>query len=288
MSIVDECMVVNLQIGTWTGTRLDKEISRKLTDEAYAEEDAARVSKRLVSREVLRPIGSAANSARAHFYSMTVPWKDNGDRLLTRTLYTRFMEEHAEKMREFDEAVEHFLNYDYPSAQQQGKFRMGELYMEDDYPQVEKLRDKFYMRIDIDAVTDAQDIRVKLSKHEDKDRLVREAEEAMQRRIGKAMGYVWEELGQTLRHFAERMDGDKTFRDTTLTNLQTLIDTLPGLNVINDPNLDRISKELAQVIGSCSGKQLRKDAKLRESAAIEAQRIITEMEGFMNAFKVAA
>jgi hypothetical protein len=91
MSITKNAMVLNLQIGIWQGHRLDKEASRKVTEEANANADAARVNKHLVPKDALKAITAASTAVRAHFYSKTLPWKDNGDRLLTRLLFCDFI-----------------------------------------------------------------------------------------------------------------------------------------------------------------------------------------------------
>ena len=65
MSIVNDSMIVNLQIGVWMGYRLDKSASQKVTADAGAVQDAARVNKHLIPKEALKPIVSAAGAVRS-------------------------------------------------------------------------------------------------------------------------------------------------------------------------------------------------------------------------------
>jgi hypothetical protein len=106
----------------------------------------------------------------------------------------------------------------------------------------------------------------------------------MKERLGKAMQSVWTRLSDTLGHFAERMASDGIFKETTVKNLEEIVEILPELNVLNDPNLDKIAKEIRAAIVGYDAKDLRKNPEVRSIAASEAKRIMDDMKGFMTAF----
>jgi len=284
MSITKNCMIVNISLGTWSGHRLDKEASREITESKGADADAARVNKHLIPKEMMKRIITASSAIRTHFYAKTLPWKDNGDRLLTRMLYTQFVEEHQRLVREFNGAVDEFLDKTYPIALAQAEFRMGAMFNADDYPPVSVLRHKFYANLDIDAVSEAKDFRVALDK-EEVENIRSDIETALSTRMSRAMEELWQRLATTVRHFASKMADEKAiFRDTTITNLEEMIELLPALNIAGDENLTRIYDELRGNLMGYDPKDLRKDPAIRSEAALEAQRIADEMAGFMKAF----
>lgn len=283
-ALTEKAMVANLSIGRWQGQRLDKDASRKITTQSGADADAARVNKHLVPKESLAPVSTAANTVRDHFYTNTLPWRDNGDRLLSRTLYLDFIQTHEALVREFDEAVEHFINVDYPVAIDKAAFRMGELFKREDYPAAGDLRRRFYIQLDFDALTTSGDFRVAIDQdHADKVRASMEA--AAERRMAAAMGDVWKRLAETIGYFHERMSKpDAVFRDTTVNNIAELIDVIPGLNVLDDPNIEAIRQMVAKSLTGIEAKDIRKDDALRGELADEAGQIMSKMEGFMKAF----
>jgi hypothetical protein len=287
MSIVNDCMIVNLQIGIWSGHRLDKEASRAVTEQNNAAADTARVNKHIVPKDALKDITSTSNAVRAHFYEKTLPWKDNGDRVLTRMMFTTFMQEHAALREAFDAAVAKFVDVTYPTVKEQAEFRMGELFKADDFPPAYDLRRRFYVNLDIDAVTEAKDFRVAMEATQ-LDSIRSGMESALQERMGRAMQDVWARLADTLGHFAKKMGSDEVFRDSTVRNLEDIIDMLPALNLLNDPELERIRLDLKATVSGHDPKVLRGKPVTRSVVAAEAQRIIDDMAGFMNAFKVAA
>jgi hypothetical protein len=276
-------MVCNLQIGIWQGYRLDKEASRKVTSQANADTDAARVNKHLVPKEALKDVVAASSAVRTHFYAKTLPWKDNGDRLLTRILYMDFIQEHGELVHAFDDAVQQFLTTAYPAARDQAEFRMGSLFKPDDYPSASELRRKFYINMDIDAVTEAGDFRVSLDQ-EHATEVRGKMERAMNERIGRAMQDIYVRLSDVVGHFAKTMnEADKVFRDTTVTNITELVDLIPGLNVLDDPQLNQLGAEIKAKLAGVDPKDLRKNPAVRSQAAKDAEAIMAKMSGFMNA-----
>jgi hypothetical protein len=276
-------MIVSLQLGLWTGQRLDKAASAKVTADANAEADAARVNKHIIPKTSLKAIQHAAGQLRLHFYDRTLPWKDNGDRVLTRVMYPTFIEEHGRKKQAFTDAVIEFLRDEYPKEVARAEFRMGDLFKRSDYPSPRSLLERFYVNLEIGPVSEAKDFRVTLDK-DAREQIKSEIEQAQLSRIAEASKHAWDRLATTLGHFAERMSGDGVWKDATVENLAELVDILPGLNITGDPDLNRIADEIKTNILGLTPKQLRKSPEARESVSEEAKRIMEDIGGFMKAF----
>lgn len=287
MSIIKNCMVVNVHFGVWSGQRLDRDESERITLRANAESGAAHAIKHLIPKDVLLPIYGARDAIKAQFYASTLPWKDNGDRLLLRQNYTSFMTKHSELVNKFYEAVDHFLSVSYPSAVQKAEFRMGSLFKVEDYPSAETLRSKYYIQLDIDAVPAQNDFRITVDNEFDQTHALevqQQRQAAMERSISTAMAAVWSKVSTIVEHFADRMSAEDTkFRDTTVTKLEELVAALPNLNLINDPNLERVRADISARLLSYTPKDLRKDRATRTAAAVEAKRIMDQMQGYMQA-----
>ena len=283
MNIAENCMIVNLTISAWSGYKLDRGLTHKVTAEAQADTDAARVNKHLVPKESLKEIVTAMGALRTHFYEKTLPWGDNGDRLLPRLAYQAFIEEHGRLCGDFDSAVDNFLNVKYPAARDRASFRMGEMFKASDYPEPSTLKYKFAVNLDVHGVPTGHDFRVDLAK-EDIDLLRVQIDMKNQDRVTNAIKDVWVRLLDTLGHFAARMDGDAVFRDSTVTNLEELVDAMPALNITNDPELEKVRQDIMDTIIGFKPKDLRKDDVARRMAAKESKRIVDQMQGFMSAF----
>jgi len=266
-------MLINLSMSRWSGTKVDPKASRKLAQDANAQDGSAIVSKRLMPKEAFADITTAWNALRAHRDKHSAPWSDKGPRIMTRNIFDLFMSGYSELERQYNDAVEEFVTVKYPPVRDKAAFRMGDLFDERDYPTPDKLREKFGVNLDIDGITEPNDFRVALPEQE-LAKVRADMEESIQRRLGVAMQDVWLRIVKLLEHYIEKMDDkDAIFRDSTVTNLVELMNILPGLNIVGDPKLRDIRKRIMDTIGSYQPDDLRKGADLRAAAAKEARAI---------------
>lgn len=284
VSLATRLMIVNISIAVWEGRKLDRKVTEQTNrDQGVTDEDALRVNKLLISKEAFKEVQASSSAIRSFVKERTLPWKDNGDRALMRQGYQAFVTDYSKLKDNWEAAVDHFISNLYPSEVAKASFRLVDSYDADDYPHPEELRAKFKLTLDIDAVADADDFRVKL----DEDTVaeiqgnIREATEA---RIHNAMADVWTRVASMVEHFSARTSPDiKRFHDTTVTNLQELVNLMPSLNLIGDPDLRAMTARLKQSLCLYEPKDLRKNEAMRAAAKAEADQIMEDMKGFMQA-----
>ena len=273
MGLSQKCMLVDLHLSRWSGYKTDQKASRQLIHDAGATDGSAIVSKRLVPKEAFAYIVTAHNALRAHMAKHTLPWADNGQRIMTRNIFEMFMSGYGELERQTNAAVKEFIEVRYPRARDQAAFRMGALFVEADYPTVDELRAKFRVDLDIDGITEPEDFRVALPEQE-LTRLKADMEASIARRLGDAMQDVWLRIAALLEHYIEKIgDAEAIFRDSTVNNLVELMNILPGLNITGDSKLKEIRQRIMATIGSYEPDDLRKGKELREMAAKKAREI---------------
>ena len=281
--ISTSCMLVNLRVGMWSGRRLDKAISSEVTTAKHASEDALRVNKLIVPKETIAPVVTAANSLRSNFYTSTLPWADQGARAVTRIGYRPFLERHERLGDEFYRCARHLVNVTYPTARAQAEFRMGDAFVEDDYPEPGELLEKFYVKIETDPIPSGSDFRVDISK-QDAEAIRQQIEERTRSRLNEAAKSIWERLRGVVDHYAKTMaNADLKFKEATVRNLHDLVEAMPALNILEDPALDAFAKEVRQTL-SWTPKEIRDDGATRKAAADEAAAMLAKMDSMMNAF----
>lgn len=280
MSIQSSAMVVNLQISLWYGHKLDRVQSQKLTHEAGAEFDAARVNKHLISKEHLSKIVAASNNLRALFYSHTLPWKDSGDRLLPRKMFQTYMDKHVGLEGQFKNEVSHFIKEVYPIERERAAFRMGRLFNEQDYPAAGELVYRFSVNLDIDAVTIGSDFRVQM----DEDQVAgirKDIEHAVKERTARAVQEGWERLATKLENFQEHLGDKKIMRTANFQALAEIAELLPMLNFLDDPEIDLACQKVCQMLKGVDVGTLRKDSEAKVLMSSQVQEILDGMKGFM-------
>jgi hypothetical protein len=279
--ITHKAMLAAVHISVWTATKHDRKVSREVADQNGARERAGRYNKQLLmGASKLEDLRSLSGQIRQHFYKVTLPWSDEGLRLLP----SHFLFELKAKMREFErdfnDGVESFLTV-YPEYIREARSELGGLFREEDYPSVEKLRDKFSVKLDVLPFPAGEDFRVEMSA-EEQARMAREIDANAKEKLAKGTEELWKRLRQVVGHMVERLnEPESRFHTTLVTNMEELVSVLPALNVNQDPDLDRFASQIRDRLCAHSAKELKKDDQLRRDTASQASEIAAEIDSVL-------
>jgi hypothetical protein len=142
----DKAITVNLSISAWSARKHDKKITAEVEAQHKAK-DAGRYNKALLAKEVLQKIQKADSAARTFHYENTLPWSDNGDRLLPSENFLTYVEEMQRLKNDRERAVNDFLN-DYDAVVEDAKIRLNGMFEQNDYPNKHEVARKFSFNTD--------------------------------------------------------------------------------------------------------------------------------------------
>jgi hypothetical protein len=272
----EKSMVVSLKICKWTATKHDKKITNEVKENHNASDDAGRYNKRLVAKEHLEAIQKLESEARSYHYENTLPWGENGERLLPSENFQDYIAKTSLFKDKFDSAVIAFVA-DYPDIILDAKTRLNGMFKESDYPSVANIKDKFAFKTTFMPVPDA-DFRVSLSEAEIS-RLRSSVSDEITTRITEAVKSTWTRIQEQLSHIKDRLsDPEAKFKNSLFGNLRDLIDLLPRLNVTGDENIERICTEMSGLL--VDPEAVRNDSKLRSEKAQEVTSILNKFDQF--------
>lgn len=280
----EKALLVDLRIGNWSGRIHDADAAQTVS-RAYKNDPAyARVNKSLIAREEIQKIWQFVYEARRYHYSVTLPWGDNGSRLLPATLYLDFIKSISSYRQKFVSRVEKFLSL-YPSLIQEAKKTLGGLFKQDDYPSPASLRGKFSFETHFTPISDADDVRVKLQEA-DVEKLKRQIESRQNELQAEAMRSVWQRLYEVVGHLSEKLSDPKgIIRDSVVEKVHDLVGILPKLNIANDPALTDMANEIRGKLCRHTPEEMRKTDGVRGEAAKEASEILDKMKGYVGGGK---
>ncbi len=277
----NEAMIVRLTISKWTARKFDKAVTATATAQYGADKDSGRFNKVLIAKDAIQEVDRAASAARQYHYENTLPWDDHGGRLLPSKNFADYSQKMRELRQEFDSAANEFLQ-NYNTYREEAKLRLGDMFDPSDYPQSFELSDKFGFESSIEPVPHGQDFRVSLQE-KDKEELSKALEETNSRRTERATRDLFQRLADVTQRFVEKLsDPDAIFRDSLVENAVELVNLLPKLNINNDPELEKIRKEVSKKLAQHEPDNLRKDKTIRAKAAKDAQSILDKMSGFVS------
>lgn len=277
--IARTAMLAGLHISQWSARRYDKQASGELNASKRAQ-DVARVNKLLVNSTAIKPIQQLAGEIRQEFYRRTLPWGDNGDRVLPALAYQEWMDWFGPKRDQWFDAVNHFVETTYKDEVRDAAYRMGDLFDINDYPRPSEVKTKFDMHFSVRPVPTQDDFRVSLT--EDLDSMLREqVRHDIERLTSQTVAHLWSQVGEMLESIRERLsDPDARFRRGLLDNFVELVDDLDKLNVAGDPELDKLRDQAQTTILALRDPDaLRKDKTARRAAADEVGSLVDQFSG---------
>lgn len=275
-ALQERAMLVNLSISAWTASKKDNKVSNAVKANQAASAKSGWFNKRLIDPTHLDPINQIEGRARTMHYKMTLPWGDNGDRMLPSQAYFEYTDQLRALRSEHETAVATFVA-GYPQMVQDARAMLGAMYEPADYPDVGRITERFAMKAVFSPVADADDFRVDIGE-EAVAEIKKSISDAAQARLQGATRDCWLRLEEVVKNMAERLEDPKaTFRDSLVGNIESLLELLPKLNVANDPALKTTCVETGAWL-IVSPTDLRKNKKLRAFTADKASEILEKIK----------
>ena len=252
----------------------------------HSSQHGAPVSAGRYNKQLLRGAGrlddlrTLAWQIRQHFYKITLPWSDEGYRLLPAHFYFDL----SARMREFEQSfsrqVDEFLDF-YPSYIDHVRPELNGLFREEDYPSADALRKKFGLKLEVLPIPSGDDFRVTMSA-EEQARVAREIDTNVRQSLQKGTEDLWSRLKSVVSHMADRLnEPESRFHASLVTNVFDLVDLLPQLNVGQDQELSRFAAEIRNRLCAYPAHKLKKSDILRVATASDAAALLNEMDTVM-------
>ena len=286
-TLSERAMLVVWHASKWGGNKLDKTISDEVAVQHNADRSMGRYWKSLLPKEALKEIESLDSKAYGEHMSRTLPWSDDGPRILSSLGYLEYMGIMRRWQEERAAALDRFLVL-YPTWVEDAKIRLNGLFRATEYPAPETLKAKFVCSVSIFPVPDAADFRVALGDAETA-RIRESLEQNTAQLIGAALRDTYQRIADVVGRMAERLrayavaENGKTsgiFRDSLVENVRELVHLLPSLNIANDPVLSNVTADLSQLI-AWEAETLRSDDLVRNEVATAAERILAQITEFI-------
>lgn len=280
-------MLVDLGISVWTGRKLDKRVSDEIDLAKNTKTRGGNYHKHLLAgTEKLEQVQKISGAVRTWHYEQTLPWSDNGSRLLPMKNFFEYKQALSAFEQEFEQAVESFLQ-EYPQLVSAAAFQLGDLFDRAEYPDVSELRSKFKFRYAFMPVPESNDFRIETGE-EVKRELQEQYETFFNAKLNDAMQDVWDRLHETLKHMSTKLadaaeprvmkDGTtnhtQIFRDSLITNAMELCGLLTKLNVTEDPKLEQARKDLEIAIANVTPKEVRESDDVRKDVKARVDEIL--------------
>lgn len=276
-SISSSAMLVELNISTWTGRKLDKIVSAEIDAQKHTTTRAGNYNKKLFADEpAFDAISKFAGNARTFHYHATMPWSDSGLRLLTTAMYFEYQKTISQMEMDFSGLVDDFLN-DYQNMVLRAQHKLGTMFSVHDYPDADSLRDKFRFSAKFSPVPDVGDWRVDIGN--DAQQVLKESyASAYTANLESAYQDVWTRTHEALLNMSAKLTGNQKqiFRDTLVTNVKEMVDLLDKFNITGDAKMRQAKVKIESALLGVTPDALREDDEFRLDTKQKVDELLKE------------
>ena len=269
----------------WFGTSksLTSDQKTRAAESFGADGTAISAAKRLIDtkHETYRALTSVKSQINRYWRDSSLPYPESGIRLIRNDAVDEFNSSLIQFKSQLDAGVVD-LNTHFSDLKDAARQRLGSLYNQDDYPS--SLSDEFNVSWDFPSV-DAPDYLRQLSPE-----IYRRECERVRSQFSNAVELAeqmfQEQLAELVEHLVERLSADesgkkKTFRDSTITNLDEFFSRFRQLNIGSNEELGQIVEQAQSVIRGIEPQGLRDNETLRQRIATKMSAVQANLDGMM-------
>jgi hypothetical protein len=301
--LTERALTARLYIQCPSFRKTDKKIAKKVAEDTGGRAEMHSHYRSLLAKGAIKSIQSIIGEARTYHYDHTLPWEDEGVRVLPTAMFEEYMKAMRGFERRFNAEVAKFKP-NYPALIEEAKPLLGDAFNENDYPHPMDIDKKFTFRVKTNELS--TDFRCSSIGAEEEARIRADVQERVQEALAGTVRNLFEQVHEHVSHMVERLnaynereerlakadeerlakpaegEGEEqqrdltgTFRDSLVTNLREFVERLPGLNITGDVRIEEMRVKLLRQLCPHEPEDLRKSPGVRndvlkQAAAIQA------------------
>ena len=283
-SVSSRLLTTKLVIGKWTGEAAVPKIARDAEKSNSAKSGTVKATARAFESPELTAVLQEMNSLYIWWRDVTSPWRDGGWRVLLGETAMEFLDEARERIGRIERDLVPAFLASYPQRLEEMKLGMGALYLQVRYPTPEDMRNRFTIRMSMEAVPDADMLKrfgEVFSANE-----IEAAREAERMQVQAAMEDVWTKLATPVEHLIDvltraDMGQHKRWHDSIVTNIADAARTAAKLNFTGSKELVEVADAMLADLAVAKTGTLRDAPEVRADVKAKAEAIKARMAGFL-------
>ena len=292
ISLATSAVLVSVDVNVWSATKQDRVISDEVTTLKNADASAGRFVKNLLADDIHhKKVSNYRQTIYNWLKRSTFRWNNSQDLLPVANL-EKFKVEFAEHEMEYYRLLDNFL-LNYQSIVSDMAFKQGDMFSQDDYPNVDEVRNKFGIRLYV-AEVPSHDWRCSISDDIASDLKLQYESQAEQIITGIVNDQVARitEVMESISHCCgviEKQDGTtgeviikkRKIYDTTIEKAKELCDTFKKFKPIDNEISSKLSEVVVKLENALNGVDTKS---IRESDAVR-DKVKSEVDDILSKFK---
>ncbi len=274
-------MQVFLHLGCWTGEKIDHATSGEVDRVKKTKRATAKVTKRLIPTEALKPIRAFDKHIRAVHETMTMS-VGTGRSVLPARAFMKYRDQIAKLFDERKAMVTEFIDETYPELREKAKEDMGEMYNGDEFPEPSALASRFTTDIEVNPMPENHKL-LELCDIPDDDRkaIYDDAENRANDRMEKIRREAFTKLIEPIKHMAEILKRDGRMHESLFSNVSEILDVAECFNLEDSDEFSEMVATVRRKLTGYSVEDCRADKEIKEVVAKRAEEAMEEIMNTM-------
>lgn len=265
-SFREKAITVRLRRAMYIPNKYDS-AATAAAESSFGAGNVGRYTKRLLKNcGPLKDVQKAFQDVYTYVIDHTLPWMDEGVRVLPNASYVDFAKEVGALRRKALAKVEK-LGAVWDTAVLADKARLGSMWNPTDYPTKEEMLAKWGISVVFSPIPASEDFRIDMDEADRKalDNAIHEVEQ-------NSTGYLLKEMLKPVAAMAAKLsvpigDEGSIFRDSLMGNLKDVANRAKKLNLNHDPRVDEVIRDIERVTDNVSLTALRETTEVRSATA---------------------
>lgn len=276
MNINEKAMLVKLSISQWSNRVIDRKVTGEVAQRYDVENREDKYVKALLPNSVIRPISNAVRDLRAFHNANTLPWQEDGVRILSSANFFNYQQGIAQRRAKIEAEVDTFLKA-YPHWVEQARTMRKGMFDETQYPDRDSLRQQYGVTVSFLPFPDVSDFRVDID-GDSMQEIKRQAEVAIKDTMASANEHMIQRLRERVFLLLSALaDPVRVFKNATFDSVLETAELVSLLNVSADTQVLLAVSITKDAMQGMSLDALRSDPTYRSRAADTLARLLESL-----------
>lgn len=278
-----KAMLVKLTRRTWGTTKNDPTVAKAILAQYGASDDSGIFKKRIIAKESLADINTCMNEAYKIHNSMTLPWDDNGRRILSSKNFFEYKRRMNEVESRLAVAVKEFT-INYPKYVEEARSKLNSVMFNPlDYPDVDQIASIFKLEIEPEPVPTGNNLHIEIA-----DEYLKTQREEIERRVlakfTDAHRELYDRLKELVIHLRDSVVGGKEFKAVSVEKVIDLCKQIPSLMIADDSNLSKVAEDIASELSRFNPKDIKNNQRINNRIGNALENQLADLEQSMSAY----
>lgn len=278
-----KAMVVKLSISRMGVSKKDEEVTTKVTNEYNTDRKAGTFNKKIFPKGTMDELNEICSKMRAYHTSVTLPWSDDGSRILPSKMFDEYNETMLRYKDKFNAFVDSFYN-SYDEHLKKAMDTLGDMFNEDDYCTKEQIKGKFDIKFVYYPIPTSKDFRIDIST-DNLSKIQEDIENDINSKYSHAMSSAWSKAKELIERLVSRLeDKDQQLKSRLIDSIKELLPVLETFNFTGDQKYTDLIREIRDTICIHTTKELNMHESKCVSVISDSKNILTKISDYSSMF----